>query len=459
MEGENLLRILRLIGNNSFLGITVIDEEGIVLFRNKRMGDISGIKSDNTIGKKFSEVTPDSSLLEVLRTGVPQFGVLYSTPKGNKAVIHRIPLKEQGHVFGAMSIAAFYDVMELQEILTKYNLLQDEMRLLKSELRVLRGSKYNFSNIIGESQNIQELKRLGRRYAAKLSNVLITGESGTGKEIFAHAIHRASIRNNGPFIRLNCSCFPRELFESELFGYEGGSFTGAKRKGKPGKFELANNGTIFLDEIGEFPLEMQPKLLRVLEEKEVWRIGGTTPRRTNFRLITSTNRDLHGMVEQGGFRSDLYFRLTVLPLEVLPLRNRKEDIPFLVEYLLAELNLEMGTNLSIGKHVIERLMNYDWPGNVRELRNIIERAIAVAEKNTIQSHHLPPYIHGHEEIPMIIAIGDTRNILQEKLGATEKEFLSRIMAVVGGNKAKAARLLGISRTCLYDKLNKYGIGE
>ncbi|MCG2775366.1 MAG: sigma 54-interacting transcriptional regulator [Desulfobacterales bacterium] len=457
MEEENLLRILRLIGNNSFLGITVIDEEGIVLFRNKGMGEISGIKSANTIGKKFSEVTPDSSLLEVLRTGVPQFGVLYSTPKGNKAVIHRIPLKEQGHVFGAMSIAAFYDVMELQDILKKHNLLQDEVRLLKSELRVLRGSKYNFSNIIGVSQNIQELKRLGRRYAAKLSNVLITGESGTGKEIFAHAIHRASTRNNGPLIRLNCSCFPRELLESELFGYEGGSFTGAKRKGKPGKFELADNGTIFFDEIGDFPLEMQPKLLRVLEEKEVWRIGGTTPRRTNFRLITATNKDLNGMVEEGRFRHDLYFRLTVLTLEVLPLRNRKEDIPFLAEYLLAELNSEMGTSFSIGKHTIERLMNYDWPGNVRELRNILERAIAVTEKNSIEAYHLPPYIRSNEDMPLTTATGESKEILQQELGKAEKEILNKILANAAGNKAKAARLLGISRTCLYDKLKKHGI--
>lgn len=450
---------MKLIGNNPFIGITVIDQDGIVLFRNKGMEAISGICSADTIGRKFSEISPDPGLLEVLRTGVPQMGVLYPTPNGNRAVIHRIPLKEQDHVFGAMSIASFYDVTELQNILKKYNGLKKEMQILKRELRTLRGSKYNFSNIIGKSRTIKDLKRLAARYAAKHSNVLITGESGTGKELFAHAIHYASTRRNGPFIRLNCSCFPRELLESELFGYEEGAFTGAKRNGRAGKFELADKGTIFLDEIGDLPLEMQPKLLRVLEEREVWRIGGTNPRKIDFRLIASTNRDLQRMIERNRFREDLYFRLNVLTLHVPPLRDRKEDIPLLADYLLKQLNSEMGTNFSIEKDTMEKLMKYDWPGNVRELRNVLERAIAVAEKNTIKPYHLPPYISGQKEMPLTAAIRDPRGILRQELGHAEKELLRRILTDVGGNKARAARILGISRTCLYDKLKKYGIAR
>lgn len=456
MDDKNALKIFNLIGSNPFLGFTVIDENGIILFRNEGMADISGISSKNVIGKKFSDISPNSSLTEVLKTGEPQLGVLYSTPKGNKAVIHRIPLKENGKVFGAMSIAVFYDVTQLQDILKKYNHLEEEVILLKNELRALRGSKYSFSNIIGKSPNIKELKRLARLYATKSSNVLITGESGTGKEIFAHAIHRASARSNGPFIRLNCSCFPRELLESELFGYEGGSFTGARRKGKPGKFEMADNGTIFLDEIGELPLEMQPKLLRVLEEREVWRIGGMNPRRINFRLIASTNRDLQAIVDKGQFRQDLYFRLNVLTLHVLPLRDRKEDIPQLVRYLLDELNADTVIDFSIGKRTLESLASYDWPGNVRELRNVLERAIAVAEKNTIELQHLPSDIGGSKTIPLLTA-GETQKMLQKKMVKTEKELLEGILASVGGNKSKAARLLGISRTCMYDKLNKYNL--
>jgi transcriptional regulator with PAS, ATPase and Fis domain len=456
MENKKLLKIFELIGTNPFLGVTIIDQNGIVIFRNKGMEDISGIKTGNAIGKKFEDVSPDHSLLEVMYNGEPQLGVLYSTPSGNRAVIHRIPLKEQGHIFGAMSISTFYDVTQLQDILKKYNLLKEEMILLKSELRALRGSKYSFSNILGKSRNIQELKSLARRYAAKHSNVLITGESGTGKELFAHAIHRASSRGNGPFIRLNCSCFPRELLESELFGYEGGSFTGAKRKGKPGKFELADNGTIFLDEIGELPLEMQPKLLRVLEEREAWRIGGMNPYKTDFRLIASTNRDLQKMVDEGQFRQDLYFRLHVLTLKMLPLKDRKEDIPYLSEHFLNEINLETGVSFSITKNALKKLTYYNWPGNIRELKNVMERATAITEKNIIESHHLSLSIDA-QGTASIMATEDPRNILQKKLGQTEKELLERILAAVGGNKTKAARFLGISRTCLYDKLSRYDL--
>jgi transcriptional regulator with PAS, ATPase and Fis domain len=298
---------------------------------------------------------------------------------------------------------------------------------------------------------------MARRFADKHSSVLITGESGTGKEIFAHAIHHASPRKDGPFIRINCSCFPPQLLESELFGYEGGAFTGAKREGKPGKFELAYKGTIFLDEIGDLPLEIQPKLLRVLEEREVWRLGGTTPRRTDFRIIASTNKNLEEMVKVDRFREDLYFRLNVLVLYIPPLRDRKEDISLLSRSLLAELNSELGTNFEISNGTLEALKSYDWPGNVRELRNVLERAIAIAEKGSIELENLPLHLL-HTADHLAQAEGrNTEGLLGLTLGKTEYDLLTKILKTTGGNKTLSARLLGISRTSLYEKLNKYGI--
>ena len=461
MENSELLRILRLIGTNLYIGVTVIDKNGVVVFRNKGMEEISGISSADTIDKKFSEISKDHSLLKVLRKGEPQLGVLYSTANGKQAVIHRIPLKEDSLVFGAMSIAAFYDVTELQDILRKYNLLKEKMEYLKNELRDLRGAKYTFNNITGKSNLMLELRKEARRYANKNFNILITGESGTGKEIFAHAIHDESNRKNGPFVRLNCSCFPRELLESELFGYEEGSFTGAKRKGKPGKFELAHKGTIFLDEIGDLPFEIQPKFLRVLEEQEIWRLGSLKPQRIDFRLIASANQNLKEMVEEERFREDLYYRLSVLTLHIPPLRDRRVDIPLLTQHILKNLNSELGTNFKLDKQTLFLLQNntYKWPGNVRELRNVLERAVAVAEQEVIEPRHLPPYL------PLVPAkeqlredwLLDAKGILREALLKKEEEILSEVIHRVGGNKARAARLLGVSRTCLYDKLNKYKI--
>jgi transcriptional regulator with PAS, ATPase and Fis domain len=284
--------------------------------------------------------------------------------------------------------------------------------------------------------------------------VLILGESGTGKELFAHAIHFASERRAFPFVRLNCAAIPRDLLEAELFGYEPGAFTGAGSKTKPGKFELAHQGTIFLDEIGDLPLEMQPKLLRVIEEKETERLGGTRLIHSNFRLITATHAPLEKMVAQGLFRKDLYYRLNVIPIAIPPLRDRKEDLPPLADHLVQMLNKELGTQVTRpAPEVLDRFRQYDWPGNVRELINVLERVLYSIDGDTIQIHHLPIFLQTlKKKTPATSATSLKR--LKEDL---EKEALSQAMEKAHYHKQRAAQVLGIHRTALYKKMKKYDL--
>jgi transcriptional regulator with PAS, ATPase and Fis domain len=284
--------------------------------------------------------------------------------------------------------------------------------------------------------------------------VLLMGESGTGKELFAHAIHHASDRRPYPFIRLNCAAIPKDLLEAELFGYEPGAFTGAGMKGKPGKFELAHGGTIFLDEISDLPLEMQPKLLRVLEEKEMERLGGTHLTKSDFRLIAATHENLEVCVEQGRFRKDLYYRLNVIPIQIPPLRDRKEDIPIIIEYLVENLNRDLGTKVvKISPEVLQTFQQYAWPGNVRELTNVLERVLYSIEGDTIQPHHLPIFLQTLNGG----AKKSSSTLLKRLKQDIEKEALLHAIQVSHDNKNRAAKLLGIHRTGLYKKMKRLNI--
>jgi len=299
-----------------------------------------------------------------------------------------------------------------------------------------------------------ELKKLALKASQINAPVLIMGESGTGKELFAHAIHYASDRRLYPFIRLNCAAIPKDLLESELFGYEPGAFTGAGAKGKPGKFELAHQGSIFLDEISDLPLEMQPKLLRVLEEKEMERVGGTRMTRSDFRLIAATHAKLETLVEQGTFRKDLYYRLNVLPLLIPPLRQRMEDIPQISENFIRKFQKEEGTKMVlISPEVMEIFQNYYWPGNVRELANILERILYTMDGDTVLPRHLPIILQSMgKESPKF-----EETVLKRLREDVEKEILLHTIRMSKDNKNKAARMLGIHRTSLYKKMKKFNI--
>lgn len=284
------------------------------------------------------------------------------------------------------------------------------------------------------------------------SNVLLLGESGTGKEIFAHAIHGSSNRANGPFVKINCAAIPRELLESELFGYEAGSFTGARKNGKAGKFEIAHHGTIFLDEIGDMPLYMQVKLLRVIQEREVERVGSSKHRKVDVRIIAATNKNLEDMVKNKSFREDLYYRLNVMSISIPPLRVREGDIQLLSSYFLGRIGRRFNKACSgITSGAMNKLLAYHWPGNIRELQNVIERAYNLIDNGeAIDRKHLAKEISGWIEYKEI-------RPLEETMRETEIKALQEAIESCRGNKSKVAKLLNISRATLYEKMNRYNM--
>lgn len=312
-------------------------------------------------------------------------------------------------------------------------------------------ASYFFKDFLTQDKKVKELIKLGQKAASSTSNVLLLGESGTGKEIFAQSIHNESYRSNEPFIAVNCAAIPRDLIESELFGYEGGAFSGAKREGNPGKFELAHGGTLLLDEIGEMPLELQAKLLRVLQEKKITRIGGIKPIVVDVRIIASTNKDLLEAVQKKNFREDLYYRLNVLTINLPPLRNRKEDIPLLINYFLKKYNYLLGKNAKqISQEAMSKLLSYEWPGNVRELQNVLERAINMVEGEIIHINHLPQIFADKK-------IRSTSDSFPRSLTDVEVENIKKALDYCAGNITQTAKLLNIGRNTLYRKLKEYNI--
>ena len=312
--------------------------------------------------------------------------------------------------------------------------------------------------LVGQSPAIKQIYAVVEKVANTPSTVLITGESGTGKELIARALHENSARSAGPFIKINCAAIPKTLMESELFGYEKGAFTGAVGA-KPGRFELAHGGTLFLDEIGEIPVEMQVKLLRVLQESEFERVGGIKTIKVDVRLVTATNRDLLQDISAGSFREDLYYRLNVVPIHIPPLRERREDIPLLVEHFLAKFNDRLKKQIgSVADEAIARMVSYHWPGNIRELENLMERTMLFCERPEIQVSDLPPEIGG---LPAAAAVSPGSASLKEAVRAeterVERELIQKALDETGGNVTQAARKLKISRKSLQTKMKELGL--
>ena len=319
--------------------------------------------------------------------------------------------------------------------------------------------RYNFDSIIGNSEKMHMLKSYAERVSSSNSNVLILGESGTGKELFAQAIHSASFRGNGPFVPINCASLPKDLLNSELFGYEDGAFTGAVKGGAPGKFEQASGGTIFLDEIGDMPLEMQSALLRVLEDNTVIRVGGKKYIPVDIRVIAATNQDLWKQVQKGNFRADLYFRLNIVTIKIPPLRERAEDIPMLSQNLLEHM-LPTGVKKTMSSELLGILQRYSWPGNVRELRNVIERCLSYSSDEVIGSEQLPgdllEQLDGHQSRTYAANMqhSDCLDSTDDWRGYN-RDTVIELMRKYSGNKSRVAKALGISRATLYKRLNEY----
>ncbi|MFA5903403.1 MAG: sigma 54-interacting transcriptional regulator [Desulfobacula sp.] len=453
-ELQEKIELYELIIDNINAGIIITDADGYVTHFNKPYGRFLNLDPASQIGKHCTEVVENTRMHIVARTGKAEINKSHRI-NGHDMVVQRIPIKKNGKVISVYGQVMFRNVEEVKELATKLSMLESKVQLFEKELFDLRSTKYTFNCIIGKSDEINHLKTEARKAASNESTVLITGESGTGKELFAQAIHNASVRRHNPFVRINCAAIPKDLLESELFGYDEGAFTGAKIKGKPGKFELAHTGTIFLDEIGDLPLDMQPKLLRVLEDKEFERIGGTKIIRSDFRVICATNQKLEVLMEKYAFRKDLFYRLNVIPIHIPPLRERQKDIIPLARHLLKKMALAADRPpMDIEKEAERELERYDWPGNARELSNVLERAMYSSGNHTIYKGDLPFILDYTTQIP-----GENlRPTLKTAKSQAQAKTIYQALAKTNYNKAKAAKLLGIHRTLLYKKMKEYNIG-
>jgi len=452
--------------------VVIIDDNGMILYINEGYCQFIGKTMEKAIGQPVQDVIENSRMHRVVKTGKAELAAVQKI-NGSEMIANRFPIFEDGKVVGVVGNVMFRNPEEWRMYRTKIQNLVEELNYYQAKAQRDLRSKYSFEDLMGSSPIFLEAKTLAQRVSGSNSSVLLIGESGTGKELFAHAIHHNSTRASAPFVAINCSSIPEHLLESELFGYEEGAFTGAKKGGKKGQFELASKGTLFLDEIGDMPLSMQSKLLRVLQEKEVVRVGGYKSISVDVRIIAATHRDLEKMVEKGEFRQDLYYRLNVIKIDIPPLRERKEDIPPIARRLLKKLEARFYRNsIELSAEVKERLMQHSWPGNIRELENVLERSINVLDGKTIKVSDLPLYlrdfepkdgsaIHSSSEgiSPNLVSASELSFIqpLKETLAQVEKQAIEHALAVTKGNKLEAARLLEISKTSFYDKCKLYNI--
>lgn len=451
---KEIRTLLEAIINSTQDAISVVDSEGKGILINKAYTNLVGLTKEDIIGKPATvDIAEGESVhYKVLKTRMPIKGVPMKVgPNKKEVIVHAAPIIVNDQLKG--SVAVIHDVSEIKR-------LTEELDLTKRKLRHLE-AKYTFDDIIGESPVIVEAKEAARSVALTNATILLRGESGTGKELFAHAIHNSSYRKHSQFVRVNCAALTDSLLGSELFGYAEGAFTGAKKGGRKGLFEEADGGTIFLDEISEIGLSHQAMLLRVLNEKEILRVGESKPVPVNVRVIAATNVNLERAVEEGRFRKDLYFRLNVFPIYIPPLRERKEDIPLLVEHFIKKYNQEYGRAVeNIEKSALKSLMDYDWPGNIRELENVISRAIINMKtgESIIEKKHLPSFVGGYFEEKLRIVNSENLNLpLKSLIEETEKEAIISALNKTGGNKHEAARILGISIRNLFYKIKKYGL--
>ncbi|MDA8235569.1 MAG: sigma-54-dependent Fis family transcriptional regulator [Clostridia bacterium] len=427
-------------------GIISIDNSGIITQINSVGGRILGVDPEESVGRKAMEVFQRPlPMEEVIKTGkgYEDKEIILDRPTGPKHFTSTTKplLDDQGNIIGV--VATLREIKAVRELVSRMAGAQ---------------ARFTFEDIIGISQPMQEAIGLAKVAADSISTVLIQGESGTGKELFAQAIHNGGSRKEGPFVAINCAAMPRDLIESELFGYDEGAFTGAKKGGRPGKFEMANGGTLFLDEIGDMPLETQVKLLRVLQEKMVVRVGGQKVIPVDIRVIAATHKDLASAVEKGDFRLDLYYRLNVININVPPLRERGEDLSLLTKHLTAKVAARLGKDVTgAAPGFLARVKAYSWPGNVRELENVVERAVNLANSGGLLEEYLPDQIREAS----ILSYGDDP-ILNEmanlkSLKDLEKEAILKALTHHQRNISRAAATLGIGRNTLYRKLKEYGI--
>lgn len=439
-------------------GLIITDNEGKIVFLNKKYAEMMHVTVEDAVGRNVREIIPQTRMDIVAKTGHAEIGSVHLIDSSTPVVCNRIPIKKDGQILGCVALTTFRKLDEVNGLLGEIERLNFEIKQYKSELGKLRGAKYSLEQIVGNSSLMQQVKNLLQKVAPSTLTVLISGETGTGKELISHAIHQLSPRRHKPFIRINCAAIPKDLLESELFGYEEGAFTGAKKGGKPGKFELANEGTLLLDEINELPLYLQSKLLRVIQEKEIERVGGVKTIELDVRLVCTTNKNMLDLVRKGEFRQDLYYRVNVVEINIPSLRERTEEIEPLIDHFIAKVNRNHGLHITgIHSGVVQLCRRYDWPGNIRELEHVIERAAVIAVSGKLGMEHFDYLLPRILEAVSADARDATGPSLEDAKETAEKQAIVKALLKANGNKTLAAGELNIHRTVLHSKIKKYGI--
>ncbi len=444
-------QFIRAVFENAHYCLVIVDDRGYIIYLNESYCRFLGVKREEAVGKHVTDVIENTRMHIVVQTGKEEIADLQYI-RGNYMIANRIPVWSEGKVIGAIGIVLYRDTQEWMKMNSHIKSLLLEVEQYRKRQKKSHGAIYSLHDIIAISPQMIELKNKVKRIAAGNASVLITGESGTGKELFAHSIHQLSERSGKPFVTVNCAAIPEHLMESELFGYEPGAFTGARKEGKIGKFQIADGGTIFLDEIGDMPLSAQVKILRVLQDGEIQPVGSVKPRRVDVRVIAATNQPLEELVRKKRFREDLFYRIHVIRLHIPPLRERKEDIRALTMFFLHKISERTGQRVvDVEDSVIERFQKYRWPGNVRELENVVEAAVHLTNREIITLEDLPEHL-----LIEPVRLEEHGN-LKEILERTERQAIELALHKAKGDKLKAAKILGIGKSTLYEKLKKHGL--
>ncbi len=434
--------------------IILVNNKAEITMVNKGFTDLFGLNSKDVLHKCTTDLFPELDIENVIRSGIS----LHNSPQiieGYQSLISILPIKENGEIISAICKVTYRGLTQLHEALSKVKKLEKQISYYQNEINEMKGTKYTIFDIAGESSAIQKVKHEANLASKSMSTVLIIGESGTGKELFAQGIHAAS-GQTGSFVQVNCAAIPPELLESEFFGYADGAFTGAKKGGMKGKFELAQNGTIFLDEIGDMSLPLQTKILRVLQEKEFQPIGSSKTIHLNTKIIAATNQNIEQLVADGKFREDLYYRLNIMRLNIPPIRERMEDLPEIIHTIIRRLNQGGFYIKGVTHSAVTKLMKHSWPGNVRELHNVLERAANFKTGNYIDADEIPTF----DSLPQEKFVSQqVLSTYKDRMVSTEKDMILSALKEAKGNKTKASEILGISRPWLYAKMKKYQLTE
>jgi len=431
-------------------GVLVIDQYGIVKVINTEYSRITGVTTD-IIGKQLVTYRPGAQLPQTLKDGKSRVGV-YRKIKNREYVVDMAQIIINDQIVGAVSICK--SLTEVHTLARELKIQNEKLQELETRMNSIHSVKYNFDDLLGKEECFIRQVELAKKAAISELPILITGESGTGKELFSQSIHQESDRRDRPFIPVNCSAIPSNLMESELFGYVEGAFTGAVKGGKAGLFEMANTGTLFLDEIGDLSYEVQAKLLRVLQEGSIRRVGEASERKINVRIIAATHRNLEQLVSKKHFRGDLFYRLNVVNIKVPSLRERRKDIPMIIQSFLPTHPVYEIDDLTLSV-----ISSYDWPGNIRELKNVIDYAVCMTDDKLITINHLPDVMRKNS----VYRVPNTKkDTLKKIVNETEKEYIISTLERFGNTvkeRKKVAEILGISLATLYNKMNQYELNN